>query len=70
MKAKIQSIRSKIYISYNIWISLNSLAILSIITYYIDEERTLQYTNLALKSIIGDYTKESLVIMIIEVLKD
>ena len=70
MKAKIQSTRSKIYISYDIWTSLNSLAILSVITHYIDEEGTLQHTNLALKSIIGDYTRESLVTAIIEVLKD
>ena len=70
MKAKIQSVRSKIYISYDIWILPNSLAILSVITHYIDEEGTLQYTNLALKSIIGDYTRESLVTAIIEVLKD
>ena len=70
MKAKIQSARSKIHISCDVWTSPNSLAILGVIAHYIDEEGTLQHTNLALKSIIGDHTGESLAVAIIEVLED
>ena len=70
MKAKIHSVRSKIYLSYDLWTSPNSLAILRVIVHYVDEDKALQHTNLTLKSIIRDYTKEQLATAIIEVLTD
>jgi len=46
------------------------LAILGVIAHYIDKDGTLQYTNLALKSIIGEHTGEQLAAAIIKVLED
>jgi len=70
MKAKIHSARSKIYLSCDLWTSPNSLAILGVIAHYVDEDRALQHTNLTLKSIIRDHSREQLATAIIEVLTD
>jgi len=70
MKSKIHLAQSKIHLSYDLWTSPNSLAILRVIAHYIDKDGTLQYTNLALKSIIGEHTGEQLAAAIIEVLED
>ena len=70
MKQKIYSLKSKIYISCDLWTLLNSLAILRIIAYYINEDSTFQHSTLALKSIVGNHTGDHLVLLIIEVLKD
>jgi hypothetical protein len=70
MKSKIQAAKSKIHISCDLWTSPNSLAILGIIAYYVDEDSKLQRSNLALKSIIGDYTEEHLTEIILKVLQE
>ena len=70
MKSKLQATKSKIHIFYDLWTSLNSLVILGIIAYYVDEDSKLQQSNLALKSIIGDHTGEHLAEVILKVLQE
>ena len=70
IKTRIQSVRSKIYISYDLWTSPNSLAILGVTAHFVSEDRSLQHCTLALKDIIGDHTGEHLQEAILEVLTD
>jgi len=60
IKTKIQSARSKIHISCDLWTSPNSLAILGVIAHYISEDGTLQHCTLALKDIISEHTGKNL----------
>jgi hypothetical protein len=57
-------------ISCDLWLLPNSLAILGVIAYFIDEDSYLQHVTLALKSIIGDYSGEHLAAAMLEVLED
>ncbi len=65
MKEVLLAARSRIHISCDLWTSPNSLAILGIIAHFVDKDGTLQAMVLALKSIVGDHTGESLVMPIL-----
>jgi len=70
MAQQIQSARSKIHISCDLWTSPNSLAILGIIAHFINENGKLQHCTLALKDIIGDHGGENLAKAMMEVLEE
>jgi hypothetical protein len=70
IQQKLQSAKSKIHISCDLWTSPNSLAILGIIAHYIDEDGKLQHSTLALKSIVGDHTGDHLAKELITVLDE
>ena|SRR6266536_976630 len=70
MVTKLKTTRSRIHISYDLWTSPNSLAILGIIAHFVDINSNLQAVTLVLKDIIGDYIGEHLVTAILEVLGD
>ena len=60
--------KTKIHISYDLWSSLNSLAILGVIVYYITRDRELRHAVLVLKEINSTYTRENLLLVVLEVI--
>ena len=70
IKTRIQSARSKIHISCDLWTSPNSLAILGVTAHFVSKDKSFQHCTLTLKDIIRDYTNEHLQEAILEVLTD
>jgi hypothetical protein len=70
IKHMIQSARSKIHISCDLWTSSNSLAILGVVAHFITDDGKLQHCVLALKDIIGKNKGENLANAIVEVLEE
>ena len=70
LKQIIQSARSLIHISCDLWTSPNSLAILGIIAHFINEDGKLQHCVLALKDVIGEHTSENLAVKVLDVVKE
>jgi hypothetical protein len=58
IKTKNQVTRSKIHISYNLWISLNSFTILGVIIHFISKENKLTHYIITRKDIIEEHTNE------------
>jgi hypothetical protein len=67
IKQIMQSARSKVYISCDIWTSTNSLAILRVVTHFVTEDGRLQRCALALKDITEKHNGENLARAIVEV---
>lgn len=60
MKSKLQSARTDIHISCDLWTSPNCLPILGVVAHYISEDGKLESTTLALVNVEGAHTGENL----------
>lgn len=70
VKQRIQSARSRIHISCDLWTSPNSLAILGVVAHYVTEDCTLEHHTLALKDIDGEHDGSHLAAAMMEVVDD
>jgi hypothetical protein len=70
MKSRLQSARTDIHISCDLWTSPNCLPILGVVAHYISEDGKLEATTLALVSIQGAHTGENLSKYIRDVIED
>jgi hypothetical protein len=68
LKQLIQSARSRVHISCDLWTSPNSLAILGIVGHFVSEDGQLQQCVLALKELNGEHTGEDLATVLISVI--
>ncbi|OAQ58045.2 ribonuclease H-like protein [Pochonia chlamydosporia 170] len=70
VKQRIQSAKSRIHISCDLWTSPNSLAILGVVAHYVTEDGKLEHHTLALKDIDGEHDGSHLAAAIMEVVED
>ena len=70
VKQRIQSAKSQIHISRDLWTSPNSLAILGVVAHYVTEDGQLEHTTLAMKDIDGEHDGGNLASTILEVIED
>src|SRR3984957_14060774 len=70
VKQRIQSAKSKIHISCDLWTSPNSLAILGVVAHFVTEYGQLEHCVLALKDIDSEHDGENLAAAIMEVVED
>ncbi|CEJ92863.1 Putative Transposase-like protein [[Torrubiella] hemipterigena] len=70
VKQRIQSAKSRIHISCDLWTSPNSLAILGVVAHYVTEDCQLEHHTLALKDIDGDHDGSHLAVAIMDVIDD
>jgi len=70
VKQRIQSAKSKIHISCDLWTSPNSLAILGVVAHFVTEDGQLEHCVLALKDIDGEHDGGNLAATIMEVIED
>jgi hypothetical protein len=70
VKARVQSTRTRIHLSCDIWTSPSSLPILGVIPHYISEDNTLEHTVLGMKEIIGLHDGENVSKVIYRILAD
>ena len=70
IKQGIQSTKSRIHISCDLWTSPNTLAILGIVAHYVTEDCKLEHHTLALKDIDGEHDGSHLAAAIMEVVND
>ena len=70
VKQLIQSAKSRIHISYDLWTSPNTLAILGVVAHYVTEDGKLEYHTLALKDIDSEHDGSHLAAAIMEVVDD
>src|SRR5204863_2721816 len=60
LRCALYSVLSSIHIALDLWTSPNHLALFGIIAYYTDENGILQQSTLAIRELEGQYTKENL----------
>ncbi|OWT42447.1 hypothetical protein VFPPC_18547 [Pochonia chlamydosporia 170] len=70
VKQRIQSAKSRIHISCDLWTSPNSLAILGVVAHYVTEDCKLEHHTLALKDIDSEHDGSHLAAAIMEVVED
>jgi hypothetical protein len=70
IRQRLQSARSKIHISCDLWTSPNSLPILGVVAHYISEDNILEHSVLAMKELQGKHEGENIAPVIIQVLED
>lgn len=70
VKQRIQSAKSRIHISCDLWTSPNSLAILGVVAHYVTEDCKLEHHTLALKDIDGEHDGSHLAAAIMDVIDD
>jgi hypothetical protein len=70
VKQRIQSAKSRIHISCDLWTSPNSLAVLGIVAHYVTEDGQLKHHVLALKDIDGEHDGSNLAAAVLEVVDD
>ncbi|KAM3517051.1 hypothetical protein MY4038_010335 [Beauveria bassiana] len=70
VKQRIQSAKSRIHISCDLWTSPNSLAILGVVAHYVTEDCKLEHHTLALKDIDGEHDWSHLAAAIMDVIDD
>jgi hypothetical protein len=70
LKQRIQSAKSRIHISCDLWTSPNSLAILGVVAHYVTEDGQLEHRTLALKDIDSEHDGTSLAAAVLEVIED
>ncbi|KJZ74134.1 hypothetical protein HIM_05666 [Hirsutella minnesotensis 3608] len=70
VKQRIQSAKSRIHMSCDLWTSPNSLAILGVVAHYVSEDSQLEHHVLALKDIDGEHDGSHLAAAILEVVDD
>jgi hypothetical protein len=62
--------RTKIYISYDLWTSLNSITILRVTAQFIHEEGRLNSLVLAIKEVEKEHSGENIAKYLLDVIKD
>lgn len=70
VKQRIQSAKTRIHISCDLWTSLNSLAILGLVGHYVTEYDQLEHHMLALKDIGSEHDGSHLTAAILEVVNE
>lgn len=70
VKQRIQSARSQIHVSCDLWTSPNSLAILGIVAHYVTENDRLGHRVLALKDIDSEHDGSHLAAAVLKVIED
>lgn len=70
VKQRIQSAKSRIHISCDLWTSPNSLAILGIVAHYVTEDGSLEHHVLALKDIDSEHEGSHLAAATLEVIDE
>jgi hypothetical protein len=70
VKQSLNSSRTQIHISCDLWSSPNSLSILGIIAHYITDKGQLRSSVLALKEVDGEHSGENLSLVILQVVDD
>jgi len=70
VKQRIQSAKSRIHISCDLWTSPNSLAILGVVGHYVTEDGQLEHHILALKDIDSEHNGSHLAAAILEVVDE
>ncbi|KAJ6785139.1 hypothetical protein PWT90_08159 [Aphanocladium album] len=70
VKQRIQSAKSRIHISCDLWTSPNALAILGVVAHYVTEDGKLEHHTLGLKDIDGEHDGSHLAAAIVEVIDD
>jgi hypothetical protein len=70
VKQRIQSAKSRIHISCDLWTSPNSLAILGVVAHYVTEDGQLEHHVLALKDIDSEHDGSHLAVAILKVVDE
>ncbi|KAF6518360.1 hypothetical protein HZS61_002438 [Fusarium oxysporum f. sp. conglutinans] len=70
VKQRIQSAKSRIHISCDLWTSPNSLAILGVVAHYVTEDGQLEHHVLALKDIDSEHDSSHLAVAILKVVDE
>jgi hypothetical protein len=70
VKQRIQSAKSRIHISCDLWTSPNSLAILGIVAHYVTEDGQLEHHVLALKDIDSEHDGSHLAVAVLNVIDE
>lgn len=70
VKQRVQSARTKIHISCDIWTSPSTLPIVGVIGHYINEDNMLEHTVIGMKKIIGTHDGDSVSRVVYKVLMD
>jgi hypothetical protein len=70
VKQRIQSAKSRIHISCDLWTSPNSLAILGIVAHYVTEDGQLEHHVLALKDIDSEHDGSHLAVAVLNVVDE
>ncbi|KAH7459105.1 hypothetical protein FOMA001_g19259 [Fusarium oxysporum f. sp. matthiolae] len=70
VKQRIQSAKSRIHISCDLWTSPNSLAILGVVSHYVTEDCQLEHHVLALKDIDSEHDGSHLAVAILKVVDE
>jgi hypothetical protein len=70
IKQIVQSARSRVHISCDLWTSPNSLAIPGIVAHFVSEDGQLQHVVLALREMEGGHTGVDLASEVIKVIDD
>ncbi|OBS15909.1 hypothetical protein FPOA_27961 [Fusarium poae] len=70
VKQRIQSAKSRIHISCDLWTSPNSLAILGVVAHYVTEDGQLEHHVLALKDIDSEHDRSHLAVAILKVVDE
>jgi hypothetical protein len=70
VKNDLHTARSKIYISFDLWTSLNRLAMVGVVAYYLTSDLISRSLLIGLRSLEGPYTGENLAACVIDVLID
>lgn len=65
-----QVAKSRIHISCDLWTSLNCLAILGIVSYYVTEDGKLEHYTLALKDIDSEHDGSYLAAAVLDVVEE
>lgn len=60
----------QIHLSFDAWTSPNSLAMMGVIAYWIDEKEQLRSTLLGLRGLIGEHSGENMALEILGIIKD
>jgi len=70
VKKNVSEAQSKIYISCDLWTSINDLLILIVIFYYVDKNGNIRRTIISIKEVDGSHIRENLSVLILIVIKE
>ena len=70
LRKELKAAHSAILISFDLWTSPNSYAILSIITYFINKDGKCHYVVLGLHEIVSEHTNKNITAILVALFKD
>ena len=70
LKQDMREAHSNISISFDLWTSLNYLAILSVVAHFIDKEGKRRSAVLGLREVIGEHSGENMAEVLLQIFKD